>query len=252
MLQFWLQVLALRSPQVLRFRDATTNQEISLVGTVHYNPASVARAKAEVGLALERNEQRLGALVVEACESRWNRSLDLAPPGSATAKFVESEMQGAAGVALQAGVPVMLGDADVGPFLERVRELGRQTARELLDPLGGWGAIYKDFRRTLPGTLNPQDVASSELLLPGESANFSKALLLSQLYTLYCTRTPHTKILTTDSIEPQRSCSLDVLCKKALEGGSLNRRAEVEEGNKRHQTALTYILSLSLPHHTCF
>jgi hypothetical protein len=168
MLQFWLQVLALRSPQVLRFRDATTNQEISLVGTVHYNPASVARAKAEVGLALERNEQRLGALVVEACESRWNRSLDLAPPGSATAKFVESEMQGAAGVALQAGVPVMLGDADVGPFLERVRELGRQTARELLDPFGGWGAIYKDFRRTLPGTLNPQDVASSELLLPGE------------------------------------------------------------------------------------
>ena len=169
MLTAGLQVLALRTPQVLRFRDATTNQEISLVGTVHYNPASVARAKAEVGLALDRNEQRLGALVVEACESRWNRSLELAPPGSATARFVESEMQGAAGVALQAGVPVMLGDSDVGPFLERVRDLGRRSARELLDPIGGWATIYKDFARTLPGTLNPSDVASSELLLEGEA-----------------------------------------------------------------------------------
>ena len=160
---------ALRSPQVLRMRDATTNQEISLVGTVHYNPASVARSKEEVTLALEKNQQQLGAVVVESCQSRWTKSLELAPPGSATSQFIKSEMQGAVGVALQSGVPVMLGDADAGPFLERVRSLAKQTIREFGSPLSGWGSIYRDFARTLPGTLNPEDVAKSDLLLEGEA-----------------------------------------------------------------------------------
>jgi hypothetical protein len=168
MLAICLASVSLRSPQVLRLRDATTKQEIALVGTVHYNPASVARAKEEVNLALDRYNKKAGALVVEACTSRWTRSLELAPPGSIPAKFIQSEMQGAAGVALQNDVPVLLGDADAGPFLERVQQLARQSARELLDPLRGWGNIYCDFARTLPGTLNPADVARSELLLEGE------------------------------------------------------------------------------------
>ena len=48
MLQLLVAALTLRSPQVLRMRDATTKQEIALVGTVHYNPASVERSKEEV------------------------------------------------------------------------------------------------------------------------------------------------------------------------------------------------------------
>ena len=66
---------------------------------------------------------------VEACTSRWKRSVELAPPGSRVARFIGNEMQGAAGVALEAGVPVMLGDADAGPFLKRVTALAKQTAR---------------------------------------------------------------------------------------------------------------------------
>ena len=73
--------LALRSPQVLRMRDSVTNQEISLVGTVHYNPASVARSKEEVRLVISQKE-KLGAVVVESCTNRWERSAELAPPGS--------------------------------------------------------------------------------------------------------------------------------------------------------------------------
>jgi len=157
-----------RTPQVLRLRDATSGQEISLVGTVHYNPASVARAKDEVSSALARSS--VGAVVVESCTSRWGRSLELAPPGSLPARLICSEMQGAAGVAMQNQVPVMLGDADAGPFLERVRALAGQSAGDLLNPVGGgWASIYTDFARTLPGTLNPEDVARSELLLEGEA-----------------------------------------------------------------------------------
>ena len=139
-----------RTPQVLRLRDATTGQEISLVGTVHYNPASVARAKDEVSSAIDRSP--LGAVVVESCTNRWGRSLELAPPGSLPARLICSEMQGAAGIAMQNQVPVMLGDADAGPFLERVRALASQSAGDLLNPVGGgWASIYSDFARTLPG-----------------------------------------------------------------------------------------------------
>ena len=163
-----LASLSVRSPQVLRLRDATTGQQVSLVGTVHYNPASVARAKEEVALASKR-DRSLGAVVVESCTSRWTTSLEKAPPGSLIANLVCSEMQGAAGVALQKGVPIMLGDADAGAFLPRVRQLAQQSVRDLVSPFaGGWAAIVQDFGRTLPGTLNPADVASSELLLEGE------------------------------------------------------------------------------------
>ena len=181
--------LALRSPQVLRMRDSVTNQEISLVGTVHYNPASVARSKEEVRLVISQKE-KLGAVVVESCTNRWERSAELAPPGSLISNFIRSEMQAVAGVALQNDIPVMLGDADAGPFLQRVRELAKSTAKQLADPLGGgWASIYRDLARTLPGTINPKDVASSELLLDGEApigpADFAqKEMLLGFLASL--------------------------------------------------------------------
>ena len=72
-----------RTPQVLRLRDATTGQEISLVGTVHYNPASVARAKEEVSSALARST--VGAVVVESCTSRCSSEIAAFEAGSVEA-----------------------------------------------------------------------------------------------------------------------------------------------------------------------
>ena len=160
---FFAASVALRTPQVLRLRDATTLQQISLVGTVHYNSASIARAREEA------SADPLGAVVVEACMSRWKKSLELAPPGSVAARLIGSEMQAAAGAAAQKDVPVMLGDSDVGPFLLRVKALARDTVRQLADPLGGgWRAIYADLDRTLRSTFDTADIAASELLLEGE------------------------------------------------------------------------------------
>ena len=51
-----------------------------------------------------------------------------------------------------------------------MRALAKQTVRDFRAPFsGGWASIYGDFARTLPGTLNPRDVAQSELLLAGEA-----------------------------------------------------------------------------------
>ena len=167
-------VLALRTPQVVRLRDATTKQQISLVGTVHYNSASIARAKEEVA-----SVDGLGAVVVEACQSRWESSIKLAPPGSTAARLIKSEMQAAAGVAMKNDVPVMLGDAAVGRFLPRAKEFARNTVLQLSDPFGdGWPSIYADLKRTLRSTFDTADIASSELLLKGEAplsaADFAK------------------------------------------------------------------------------
>ena len=128
-----------RTPQVLRMRDAATRQEIRLVGTVHYNPASIARAKEEVTSTLAAHDGRMGAVVVESCESRWTKSLELDTELPLLKRLVRSEMQGAAGVALQNEVPVMLGDSDVGPFLERVKKLAkcRHVARRCRQPRQG-------------------------------------------------------------------------------------------------------------------
>lgn len=180
--------LSARTPQVLRLRDAATKQQIAIVGTVHYNPASVNRAKDEVSLALDRNGQKVGAVVVEACESRWTRSLEVAPPGSLVARLTCSEMQGAAGVAIEKGIPVLLGDTDVGPFVDRVGAFAKQSAWDLVNPFGGWRAISDDFARTLPPTLNASDVANSELLLAGEAplsiGDYARPdILLGFLYT---------------------------------------------------------------------
>lgn len=171
-------VLGLRTPQVVRLRDAATNQQISLVGTVHYNSASIARATEEVAAV-----DGLGAVVVEACQSRWDSSLKLAPPGSTAARLIKSEMQAAAGVAMRNGVPVMLGDADVSRFLPRAKDFARSTVRQLSDPFGdGWRSIYADLKRTLRSTFDTADIACSELLLKGEAplsaADFAKPSII--------------------------------------------------------------------------
>ena len=63
----------------------------------------------------------------------------------------------------------MLGDTDVGMFVPRIQQLAAQSALEALNPFGGWQAIYADFVRTLPPTLNTSDIATSPLLLHGEA-----------------------------------------------------------------------------------
>lgn len=145
---------------------------------MHYNSASIARATEEVG-----SVDGLGAVVVEACKSRWESSLKLAPPGSTAARLIKSEMQAAAGVAIQKEVPVMLGDADVSRFLPRAKAFARNTVSQLADPLGdGWRTIYADLERTLSSTFDTADIAASELLLKGEAplsaADFAKPDIL--------------------------------------------------------------------------
>ena len=64
-----------------------------LVGTMHYNPCSIAKARDTViGL---NNQGKLGALVLETCPTRWNKTLNFQPPGSFVHWLLMNEFQSA-------------------------------------------------------------------------------------------------------------------------------------------------------------
>jgi len=159
-----------RTPQVIRLRDNVTQQEIRIVGAIHNNPASIALSMNEVVLALKQHNGQLGALVVESCQSRWNRSFEDFPPGSLIARLTPSETQSAASVAQKSGVPIMLGDTDIGPLADRVAKLTKQYLFDLFNPFfGGWRLTIRDLRRTVRSNLDTSDIAESKLLLDGEA-----------------------------------------------------------------------------------
>eukprot|EP00427_Karlodinium_veneficum_P034098 CAMPEP_0169294290 /NCGR_PEP_ID=MMETSP1016-20121227/63823_1 /TAXON_ID=342587 /ORGANISM="Karlodinium micrum, Strain CCMP2283" /LENGTH=169 /DNA_ID=CAMNT_0009385195 /DNA_START=1 /DNA_END=507 /DNA_ORIENTATION=+ len=110
--------VAVPTPQVLRLRDATTKQEISIVGTLHHNPVSIARAKEEIIASIARNDQTIGAVVLEMCETRLNRSFESVSSSSCESDLLPSEFREAASIA-----QVLLGDPEVSISLQRAKDL---------------------------------------------------------------------------------------------------------------------------------
>jgi len=157
---------ATRTPQVLRLRDAVTQQEISIVGTFHDSAFSVKQAREEIARSFKK-ENPLGAVVVELCQTRWDIMLKDALSKDDLSKGGENIIAGC--VALQNGVPVMLGDAEYNQTLGLARQRAKQTLRDMIDPFGGgWQSIADDFSRTLPSLFDTSDIAKSDLLLDGE------------------------------------------------------------------------------------
>ena len=59
--------------QVLRFREPQSDVDVVLVGTMHYNPASISLAANTVKDLVDKD--RLGALVLETCPKREDPKL---------------------------------------------------------------------------------------------------------------------------------------------------------------------------------
>ncbi|GMI14996.1 hypothetical protein TrVE_jg10973 [Triparma verrucosa] len=155
-------------PQVVTCKDIRTKSKVILVGSVHFNPASIALARKTVA-----TEENLGAVVVESCEARWKRSLEVSPEGSFLGDVLPSEMQAAALVAKDRGVPLSLGDVDINDFSPRLKVILKETLADLFSP-AGWGRIAKDVQRgaslafdttTLADSLQPTDFIRSDVLL---------------------------------------------------------------------------------------
>lgn len=156
------------SPAVVRLFDEKTRSNIILVGTMHYNPHSIAVARDVV--AEEAAAGRLRAVAVESCPTRWNATLESQPAGSLLRVLCDNEMQEAAETGEAAGAPVVLVDQTIEATGQRLTQLFALTVAEFLTPWkGGWNRIYDDLKQGYAQTLadeNGVGVAPSVLLDP--------------------------------------------------------------------------------------
>merc|ERR1712238_344676 len=58
--------------QLLEFVEPTTNVTVLLIGSMHYNPASIELVEQTVE-KLGR-EDKLGSVIIESCDIRWNKT----------------------------------------------------------------------------------------------------------------------------------------------------------------------------------
>ena len=125
---------------------------ITLVGTMHYNPASATiAANAVVEAATAGN---LDSVLVELCEARWNASrarefydpADMQAAESLKSWLRRDEFQAAFVAAENSGVEkFVLADQDIGETIRRVPELLMHTLQDLFSGPAGWRRIADDL-----------------------------------------------------------------------------------------------------------
>ena len=141
------------SPAVLRVYDEKTRSRVVLVGTMHYNPHSIAVARDVI--AEEAAKGDLRAVAVESCASRWNSTLELAPQGSLLRSLCDNEMQEAAESGEAAGATLVLADQPIEETGRRITQLFALTLVELFTPwAGGWNRIGSDLQQAFGQALS--------------------------------------------------------------------------------------------------
>lgn len=160
-------------PQIIKFQEPKTNTTVVLIGTMHYNPQSIATVTNTVqNLA---NEKSLASVLVESCDVRWNTTMELLKTrrGQIFEPVLMSEMKAASDVAMKNNIPVVLGDQRINVTGDMLGETFRETFVELANPFGGgWGRLINEFQQkaeiALPsgdGYLNAKSILDPRLLI---------------------------------------------------------------------------------------
>jgi hypothetical protein len=134
---------------VVRVTDAASRRPVLLVGTMHYNPHSVAVVRGTIRAAAEQTG--LHATAIELCASRWNstaaarwreKRLGIAPYERLLS---EDEFQVAWEDSVACGLPdVVLADQSIALSGRRLGDALLRTARDLLTP-SGWRRVARDL-----------------------------------------------------------------------------------------------------------
>ena len=131
---------------VVSLFDAKTSSRVVLVGTQHFNPASIELADRVV--REEAAGGRLRCVALESCETRWNATLEQAPAGSMLRSVLDNEMQAAAEAGTCFGAHTALVDQRIEDTIDRMGQLLMLTLTDLATPWsGGWSRISDDIRQ---------------------------------------------------------------------------------------------------------
>lgn len=142
----------LSAAQLLEFNEPQTGVRVILVGAMHYNPASIQLAKETI----ERlgNENRLGSVVVESCDIRWNKTAELYAEKPFLKKILNNEMRTACDTALAFDRPVVLGDQRINVTVHALQASLKETFQDLTNPPTGWKKFISEvqaaWKETVP------------------------------------------------------------------------------------------------------
>lgn len=130
--------------QVLEFEEPQTGIKVILIGAMHYNPASIKLAKETIETLASEN--RLGSVVVEACDIRWNKTAELYKDKPFLKKILNNEMRTACDSALSFNRPVILGDQQINVTVEALKASFKETMKDLVSPPSGWKRFGKELK----------------------------------------------------------------------------------------------------------
>jgi len=158
-------------PQLLQFYEPVTNVSVVLVGAMHYNPASIQLTTNVIDTLVQKNV--LSSVVIESCETRWNRTMLL--QNSESSPFIKqvlkNEMMAASNIATSFNRPVILGDQCINVTNQRIALAFKDTIRDILNPFNGWSRLYADVSQAVtsslptgPNYLGASDFFDSKLL----------------------------------------------------------------------------------------
>ena len=135
-----------KSTSVIPVIDTATNSPVILVGTMHYNPASVSVVESTIR-AVSASEDGLRNVAIELCDARWNSTIaarwSAAP--SLRRYLSEDEFQVAFETARACGAAdIVLADQPIRITARRFGEVLLRTGRDCVTP-SGWRLIGRDL-----------------------------------------------------------------------------------------------------------
>jgi hypothetical protein len=126
--------------QILDFVEPTTGVRVKLIGAMHYNPASIKLATDSINALAA--EGKLGSIVIESCDIRWNATLE----SELVRDALLSEMKAAYDLGLVYQRPVVLGDQRINVTVAQLKSGLRETVLDMLQPWnGGWGRLAESI-----------------------------------------------------------------------------------------------------------
>ena len=178
--------------QVLTFVEPQTNVTVVLIGSMHYNPASIQLVEDTVEDLGATN--MLGSVIIESCDIRWNKTQEIMDKknakttaavvandndndNEAAQEFIDSnpndkdflgnEMRAAWEVATRYHRPTVLGDQRINITMDALKDSLKGTAKDLfLGGPSGWersrDEIVANWKKTVPISAGqPVPVAAS-------------------------------------------------------------------------------------------
>jgi hypothetical protein len=146
--------IAKSSRQILEFIEPKTNVTVLLIGSMHYNPASISLV--ETTLEELGSCDRLGSVIIESCDIRWNKTQEILEKKPNDKDFLGNEMRAAWEVSsLKYNRPTILGDQRINITVAALKANFKDTVQDIfLRGPSGWkhsiDEIQDGWKQTTP------------------------------------------------------------------------------------------------------